>query len=59
MDVENVYDEDDRCMINHMLLSLSSSSSSLNKGSMSSLFCGALAGCCSWIPVYPFDVIKT
>jgi len=28
-------------------------------GSMSSLFCGALAGCCSWIPVYPFDVIKT
>lgn len=28
-------------------------------GSYSSLLCGALAGCASWLPVYPFDVIKT
>jgi solute carrier family 25 carnitine/acylcarnitine transporter 20/29 len=25
----------------------------------SSLVCGAAAGCISWIPVYPFDVVKT
>ena len=28
-------------------------------GPVASLVCGGLAGCFSWIPVYPFDVIKT
>ena len=23
------------------------------------LLCGAIAGCASWVPVYPFDVCKT
>ena len=27
--------------------------------SFASLICGAAAGCISWIPVYPFDVVKT
>lgn len=26
---------------------------------LSPLFYGALAGCCSWLPVYPTDVVKT
>ena len=28
-------------------------------GPVASLVCGGLAGCFSWIPIYPFDVIKT
>lgn len=26
---------------------------------LSPLVCGAAAGCLSWIPVFPFDVVKT
>ena len=28
-------------------------------GSFAPLLCGAAAGCLSWIPVYPIDVVKT